>query len=334
MSAQDPSNFIEWWKNLPIPWLVSGDVGEDEATANGTVVDAQVSLVKQATLARMPGRAPEDALAHIGGDRQLLRGPTEASDNYRTRLRTAWDDWARAGTHLELLVQLHWIGFPGAVIVQQNGLSYTLSGPPTAGVDPTSLLVIADTATLTADLTSSVTPGRSIPAGTPWWTFDNNTDFCSRFAILFPLGSGSGFNIAATAVFTATDTATVTWPTPFADTTYHVVVGAIYNTGGLVVVEADPTTKTTTGIALRASDSFTGTVDVLAWRDGDNPFVSLTADQLARLRLTIRTWRRAVATCVSVYVQFQGLMWGWPLSQHWGDAGLKWGGTVIQYSAG
>jgi hypothetical protein len=188
MSKTNPSTFTEWWQNLPIPWLVSGSNGTNEAMANGTVMDGQVSLVKQAAKVTMPGQAPTDALPHIGGDRGLVQGPTETNNNFITRLKTAWDDWSRAGTALELLVQIYWAEFAGAVIVTQNGLSYTLSGNPTAGVDPTGLLTIANTSVLPKDLVPTPPSTHTIPAGTPWWVFDSLTDFCSRFAVIFPSG--------------------------------------------------------------------------------------------------------------------------------------------------
>lgn len=180
MSAQEPSSFVEWWRNLPIPWLVGGDVGSDEATANGESIDAQVSLIKQAIKARMPGLSPDDAVLHIGADRQLEPGPDETLESFRIRCLTAWDDWARAGTALELLVQLHFVGFPEAIIVQQSGLAYQLSAPPAPGEDPTALLVIDELGS-----------NELLDGAPPWWSFDLNNQLCSRFAILFPPGVAS-----------------------------------------------------------------------------------------------------------------------------------------------
>lgn len=202
MSNEQPKNFAEWWASLPIPWLVSGPNGQNEALSNGTVLDQQVDQIKDAVKARMPDYAPADALPHIGGDRLLLQGPSEADDNFRTRLRTPWDDWARAGTWVELLVQLYWIGFSGAVAVQQNGLAFSLSGAPTAGSDPTSLLTVTNLGTLIAPMTPYPTYTeyvahtapwyytKTIPASSQWWTFDMKTDFCSRFSIIFPSTGG------------------------------------------------------------------------------------------------------------------------------------------------
>lgn len=204
MSAQNPSSFVEWAKNLPIPWLFGGPNGELDAASWPAVLDGQVTTLKDAVKARFPSYAPTDALPHIGGDRLLLQGASETNPSFITRLKSAWDDWARAGTQLELLAQLYWIGFPGAVIVQQNGLAYSLSGAPTAGADPTPLLTVTNLSTIGTALTPYPTyvefaAGKStgfytkhIPAGasSQWWTFDYRTDFCSRFAVLFPSTGG------------------------------------------------------------------------------------------------------------------------------------------------
>ena len=118
-----------------------------------------------------------------------------ADDDFRVRLRTRWDDWARAGTPLELLVQIYFAGYTGVAIIQQNGLMYTLSAPPTPGQDPTSLLVITHMSTLIAPMTSPVSDmvvpitsvtsysaGATVP--TPWWTFDPHNEVSSRFIVV------------------------------------------------------------------------------------------------------------------------------------------------------
>lgn len=200
MSA--PTTISAWLQGLPISWLVAGPVGSKDAASQGQLYDDNVEQLREAVLARFPGEAPSDALSHIGGDRKLIQGYAESNANFRVRLRTAWDDWSRAGTPVELLTQLYWEGYTTAVLVQQNGLIYSLSGAPTAGSDPTSLLVITYAAPLNSPLTPSPDPPytKTIPAtsqvpdgsgglatiATPWWIFDYKTDFCSRFALILP----------------------------------------------------------------------------------------------------------------------------------------------------
>jgi hypothetical protein len=404
VSADDPLNFVEWWQSLPLPWLVSGPVGKSEATAKGMLVDAEVSLIKEAIKAHMPTKGPTDALPHIGGDRQLEAGPTETTDNFRVRLRTAWDDWARAGQAVELLTQLYWTGFPGAVLVQQNGLAYSLSAAPTAGVDPTSLLVttvlggnpnitqgpgnpivIAITTggalgtmaftwsynggatsapvTSTAGGTTFLVPGTYtrvfFDVGTyvlnstytfagdgtltvggggistvtqnsaPWWTFDINDYFCSRFAVLFPTGGGA-FTTSGVGTFSETDTAVVTWSNPFPDTTYAVQVGAVNSTDPVSVV-AVSSSKTQTTVTLQASGPFTGTVDVLAWQQEDNPFADPHPADLARLRRIIDRWRPKKATPVGLVIFAQGKTVGWPV-RNVNDGGTVGPSSIVSFT--
>jgi hypothetical protein len=331
-------DFTSWYAALAsaIPWLFAGPNGLAEGRALGQFADAQRLYLKQGIQQRFPDYASTDALPYLGGDRKLIQGPSESNANFQIRLKTAWgnspitvsapglpaaqpggvvEGWALAGTWLELLVQLYWAGFSGAVIVQQNGLAYNLSGAPTAGADPTGLLVTTNCGALTTTISSSVTPSRTIPAGTPWWYFDGDTDHCSRFAVLFPgPGLPSAFRTVVTATFTATDNATVTWPNSFVDTTYLIDVGppTITDGGGPVFLTADTTTKTTTGVTIRASAPFTGTATVLAWQVGANPLADLHPADLARLKSIIQTWRPN-ALCMGVVALAQGKLLGWPV---------------------
>lgn len=332
-----PTTFVAWLQSLPLNWLYGQPVGIADAKSWGQIADDQTALLQQAVKARMPSLAPVDALGHIGGDRVLVEGSTETTANFRVRLNTAWDDWARAGSALELLVQLYWNGFSGAYIIQQNGLYYTLSGAPTAGVDPTGLLTIGHLSGLISALADSADPTRpAIPVGTPWWKFDDDTGHCSRFLVLFP-GYFPYFVIYGQAVFTNSSVATVSWGSPTAYVGYHVQVGpaTVTDGGGPVAVVADATTHTINGINIVASAPFTGFADVITYPDinGDglspaDPFAQMSSGILARLKLIINTWRPAKALCVGVAAIQQGAIWGWPTTQTWGQVGLKWGDSL------
>jgi hypothetical protein len=139
----------------------------------------------------------------------------------------------------------------------------------------------------------------------------SDTDYCNRFAILFP-NPPSPFLTFGRATFTSSDNAVATWNNPFPDTTYIVSPGppVVTDGGGPVTVFADNTTKTTTGITIRASAPFTGYVDVHAWQQGANPFADLHPNDLARLQSIILAWRPN-ALCVGVYAVAQGSMFGW-----------------------
>lgn len=412
----DPApTYAAWFQSLPIPWLVGGPVGSKDAAAQSALLDGQVARLKLAQKAHFPSYAPSDALPHIGGDRQLEQGPTETNANFVIRLKTAWDDWSRAGQPAELLAQLYWGGFPGAVLVQQNGLFYQLTAAPTAGVDPTPLLQIGalggnasmglypvagitisvvtggvlgvaqfsitqgslstglvtsaatstwacpipgsatmvvfaantyvgssvytiDTAGNVAGFGGAVFPGASQTTHS-WWTFDSNTAHGSRFAVLFPSG-GPAFTTSGTAVFTGVEDGstahpwpTATWNNPFQDTTYKIQVGipTVTDGAGAVVCNADNTTKTTTGVQIKASASFVGTVDVLAWEVGANPFADPHPNDLARLRRLINRWRPARALGMGVLVRAQGAQLGWPI-RVLGVSGQTLGGSVLVFT--
>lgn len=331
------TTFSQWFANLPIPWMVAGPNGQQEANGWPAVIDAQTVLLDAARKVAFPDFAPTDALGSLGGDRGLIQGPLEGNSNFIARLKNPWTQWSYAGTHLELLEQLYWAYFNGAVIVQQNGLAFSLSGAPTAGADNSGLLSITTLGTLASPLTpyplySTSNPigyTKTIPSGSPWWTFDSKTDFCSRFAVIFPAGAGGAFTTSATATFTASATAAITWNNVFPDTTYIIDIGAITITsGGPVTVSYDPTTKTTTGVTLTASAAFTGSVDVIAYQVGAvSPFADIHPADLGRLQTIIKRWRRASQTCVGVYVIVQGNMWGWPV-RTWGSGGT-WGAAQV-----
>lgn len=323
------TTFVQWYQAAPVPWLVAGPNGQREGRTWPAVLDQLAVLLDTARKVAYPDYAPSDALPHLGGDRKLVQGPAEVDANFRVRLKGAWDDWARAGTWLELLVQLYWGGWTGAVVVQQNGLASYLTGNPTAGVDPTPLYAEVACSALSVALTSDVNPpmaavaGRSIPAATPWWMFSesrsanpraSDTDYCNRFAVLFPGPLPSQFLTVGTATFTASDTATVVWNNAFANTSYHVQVGipTITDGSGPVSIVADLTTRTLTGVTLNSSGAFTGTISVIAWQDGANPYADLHPQDLSKLQFTIQTWRPN-ALCVGVYAVAQGKFMGWPV---------------------
>lgn len=184
------TTFVQWMQSLPISWLVSGTSDSvADAGAWPQLADVQVDRLKDAVEARFPDKAPADALAHIGSERGLVQGGSiagtaETNTAFATRLKQAWDkSWPYAGTPLAILLNLYYsLGYQNVAIVQQNGLVFRLTTPPNA--DPTTSLVITNAASLTAPATPVAPYTKTIPAGNPWWKFDDKTDFCSRFAVV------------------------------------------------------------------------------------------------------------------------------------------------------
>ncbi len=190
----NPRSIVEWLHSLPIPWLVSRTVGYADSGSYGSVLDANVTTIKYGVQARFPTLAPADALPLIGNDRSLIQGgsiagPSESDADFAERLRTFWETAAPfGGTPYAILQQLYYsLGYDNVYIVQQNGLLFHISTPPTD--DPTVDLIVEDAMACATDQEPSPdrpSPQKVIPADSPWWRFDDRTDLCNRFAVLFP----------------------------------------------------------------------------------------------------------------------------------------------------
>lgn len=312
--------FEAWVKRLRPSWL-KGAKGQAIMGGLARVMgDLSVAWAENAQQQHMPLLADAEALPLIGSERRLPQGPTEADADYAIRMTQAVPMWGRAGSPLGLLLALHYEGFTGAVLVQQNGCYFELADP--------SVLAPAQT---------KGNLGTRPSDGHPWWTFDADDSWCSRFAIVFPAGVGI-FTKIGIATFDGTEDGTVghpwplvTWPAAFADATYHTLPGAPVTADGPVSVAVDETTKTAASVRMTASGSFVGTVPVLGWPDGENPFANISASDLAKCKRIVRDWKPAKAKCMGLFVLVSGRSWGWPLVA-WGDVGLKWGGEVVAFS--
>ncbi len=311
----NPQNITEWLQGLPIPWLASGPHGRADMGAQGAVYDSQVDQLRQATKARFPDTAPTDALQFIGNDRYQFQGPWEIDDDFRNRLLKSWNLWDLASTPAPLLIALWYMGLTNAYIVQQNGKWYQLGGAPDLD-DPTSNLVIGDTG---ISPTGTPGPGGRV-AGDPWWFFDDKDYFCSRFAIIL-----DGWPVCTAAVeFDGTDTvASANWTRPFLSSDVIATSFTVITAGGPVVVSITSTSPSS--VTVTASSAFVGTVQILAWVLGNNPFMDPRDSEIALLRKLVNIWKPAKATFMYAVTSFDGLLWGWPFGTKWGDSGLKWG---------
>lgn len=416
--------YTEWFKNLPIPWLVGGPVGQLYWDAIGAVFDDQVSQNRQAVKARFPSTSPSDGLRYQGDDRLLVRGPQESDADYVKRLLDSWSQWKFGGHAAGLLAALYFAGFGDNVVcVQQNGLGYELdptgiyddlanlqdhtprtilSHDPRKTVGPGNDVTITittggavgaalysatvngvvfatnqltsdewgligggsdyapltwlrfDPATYVLGSTYTIKPDGSIVlAGgavdglrqnsAPWFLFDLREDFCSRFALLVDAGGSGPFTTFGTATFTGTEDGSLAnpWPTAvwnnaFADTDYKVLEGIpiVTSPAGPVVCTPVSSSKSTTSIQVAASAPFVGTVSLIAYT-GDQPYSEIRDEDLLRLRLVVRLWRPAKATCLGVYVLVQGKFIGWP-PRSIGDTSLGTTigpSTVVYYSS-
>lgn len=88
------------------PWWLKGPIAGAILEAVGAVLDAAVSTLEQGIKASNPLTCNEDALAHIGVDRQMRRYPTEPVASYRVRLSQWRQARKLAGSHRGEMMQL------------------------------------------------------------------------------------------------------------------------------------------------------------------------------------------------------------------------------------
>lgn len=319
-----------WAARLRVPFL-AGTKGRAVMGAFSQVLgDSTIDWANASLYERLPEFASSTPLGLIASERQLDTSAQETTAALAIRETYATAISKYYGTPLGLLLGLHFSGFDGAKIVTQNGNIYSLTTPlPTmvsgqqATWDPTPSLVTTTADALVTALTSSVTPSRSIPAGTPWFFFDNNTDQCNRFAVIYPTWP---FSALTQAFFNNSDVATATFPFAFGDTTYSVIYGP---PSAPVILTVDGTSKTTTTVNILASGQWTGSVWVTAYATGVNPLNTFSSVPL--LKNSITRWRPEKAICMGVFAIQSGEMWDWPVGLTWdGDSNLWDSSSVSQ----
>ena len=319
------SNFGESWvTRLKVSWMGANAQRIFGAFAS-VLYDKGYDWAEQGVLEHLPETASAPSLALTASERQIAVSLNESSASLAARLPYASFLHRFAGSPLGMLLGLHFAGFDGATIMQQNGRQYSLTGTlPDFGAstwDPTANLLVSNTALLDGPL-SSPTPGHpDIPAGTPWFALDNNPDLTDRFEIIFPTWP---FSALAPATFNNSDSATVTWPFTFGSSTYTVVYGM---PTAPVVIYNDGTAQTTTGTVIRASGAWTGTVWCIAFASGVNPLNTFSVESAALIQHVIELTRPEKAYCSGVYSILSGRVWDWPKTVAWDDGGT-WDGAV------
>lgn len=181
MSAADKMR--NWLPTQAPGWLRRG-AGDAWLEETGGALDQNLGRVRQAAKGPLPLSDDAEALAYVGRERQMVRGPAETEAAYRARCHDAWEAHAHAGSAYGILQQLRALGYTATngnpVLVQQNGLGLSLDAsgalgktllgpnPPIGGNQPLA------------------------PGVTEWWTFDalgtdaNNDQYNARFGLLFP----------------------------------------------------------------------------------------------------------------------------------------------------
>lgn len=323
------TTFVDWYQELPLGPINNGTNGQAEGEAWPAALDAFTDTLDAARKVAFPDFAPADALPYLGRDRKLVQGSNETDASFRTRLKDAWAQWSRAGTFCSVLEQLAYFGlttdpfFP-VTIVQQNGLATILTANPTPGVDPTPLVSVSNLSATVSTLTSVAAPFRTIPAGTPWFDFDGNTDMTNRFAVIVQVWPFSSLGFAT---FNNSDTAVVTWPVPFGSVGYRTICGP---PSSPVILSENGSAQATTTATIMASGPWTGTVPVIGFFPGTNPLNTFSLASLGQMRRIIQTFRPN-AICMGVFVIQAGEMWDFPAGKTWdGDSNLWDSSTVSQ----
>jgi hypothetical protein len=322
--------FEKWVRRLRLAWM--GSIAAAIWAAFAAILgDRAANWARRAQLEHLPEKALDpQSLSLIGSERQLDQGVDETDAAYATRLTHAVDYWRLAGTAKGLLLQLYFAGYTDAVLIQQNGKSYRLD--TLDADDPTQTDVIKEDgpeliAPLTSHTNASATP---IPAGEPWYTFDGDIEHCSRFAVLLPT-QPDFWRHEGVATFTDDETASVTWSQAFPSTTYNTMIGT-WQGEEFVELAIPPTSKTTTGATVQATDTCTGTVAVLAWAADENPLCCPTDEALAQIRRVIQLWRPAKALCVGIYAIVRGRCFDYP-TVTFGDITTFHPSEVVEFSA-
>lgn len=165
-------------KFLGPPWLTSNGESELVGYTLDVIRDAFAERLRRGLLARFPQQdstgqviTPDDALAAIGRDRQIIRGLFETTPAYAARLLTWLDTWVNAGSALSVLRQLKtFLGpLPSLRTVDAKGNWYSLA---------------AD------GVTSSISLGRDN------WDWDGDPNYFNRWSrfwvVVYPNGLWSG----------------------------------------------------------------------------------------------------------------------------------------------
>lgn len=127
----------------------------------GTPLDAIAEAANQATKARFPSLAPDDALAYHGRDRGIVRGTAEAAESYRARLLLWIEAWRGAGIGRGMLDQLAGFILPKVATIRiwtQVGVVYTRAKDGTFTIE------------------------RATGGG---WNWDGQTSLWARFWVIF-----------------------------------------------------------------------------------------------------------------------------------------------------
>ena len=107
--------YRQWALDNSPPWLL-GPWGKKLVEAIGVMFDDAYNTAFQAGAAGLLDAPtfPADALALLGSERNIDRYPAETDEQYKLRVKGAWESWAQAGT-MRIVAELAYLGFEAEI---------------------------------------------------------------------------------------------------------------------------------------------------------------------------------------------------------------------------
>ena len=290
--------------------------GQAWLKAHGSVKDFLADRLRLAIKQRFAGLATPDALAALGVERQILRGPGEGDAAYAGRVAAAWASWPYGGTAFGVLSQLYAAGYKSVVLLSRTS-QYTL--------DVNGALVqtaIAGAGWQPSTLWSTFSVIVTHPWPVAWLAFAN-------WAATVSVGTGSG-TVSSVFGFQPQDVQY----TVLISTGGAAGVGQykVSTDGGLTFGAA--TTLAVSGNVLSGQPTFSasGTFTL-----GDRYYISQTppgdASADANLfRAIIKNWKPAHATCVGMTVLQTGRLLGYPIRTLGSSNGVLGGSSITSWT--
>jgi len=203
------STFGESWAKR---WRLAfnGPFGQRMLGAYASVlVDKARDWAEAGLLRSFPSFSDSDGLELLASGRRIEFDPAATDTTKASVLLIAPTLWRWAGSPTGVLVALYLAGFPSAILVQQNGLAWRITGSVVLDdLGKKSLPTWVTRTVLTNGnpaIPASADGRPAIAALTvPWWTFDGGMDsdgnqYTSRFAVVFPsTAADPGLGTAAT----------------------------------------------------------------------------------------------------------------------------------------
>lgn len=105
---------------LQEPW------GRARQAAIGELLDQAAEEGDAALKMRFPTLAPHDGITRLGDERGIPKNANASLDEWRLRVRAAWDIWSKAGTPDGMLQAFRLAGYPRVILCTASGWQHQL----------------------------------------------------------------------------------------------------------------------------------------------------------------------------------------------------------------